>query len=125
MDDPFNFWEFGWTESSGSDTNADLFVDEVKFDLYSSDDEEIPFAWHGPVIEPNHKEVTIQRDFWGLCAIGFILNYMKFFLNHLQQIINAAWRIRGNVMIIGRDSYFYILRFEHVNDLNHICLEGP
>ena len=22
MDDPFNFHEFGWTESSGSDTNA-------------------------------------------------------------------------------------------------------
>ena len=46
-------------------------------------------------------------------------------MNHLQQIINAAWWIRGNVMIIGRDSYFYILRFEHVDDLNHICSEGP
>ena len=28
-------------------------------------------------------------------------------------------------MIIERDSYFYILSFEHVDDLNHICLEGP
>ena len=27
--------------------------------------------------------------------------------------------------IIGRDSYFYILSFKHVDDLNHICLEGP
>ena len=63
MDDLFNFWEFGWTESSGSDTNANLFTDEVDSDLCSSDDEEIPFARHGLVIEPNHKEVTIQQDF--------------------------------------------------------------
>ena len=77
-----------------------MVTDEVESDLYSSDDEDIPFARHGPVIEPNHKEVTIQRDFWGLCAIGFILNYRKFFVNHLQQIINVAWRIRGNVTII-------------------------
>ena len=63
MDDPFNFQEFGWTKSSGSDTNADLFADEVESNLYFSVDEEIHFARHGPVIEPDHEEVTIQRDF--------------------------------------------------------------
>ena len=97
----------------------------MESDLHSSDDEEIPFAWHGLVIEPDHEEVTIQQDFWGLCAIGFILDYRKFSVNYLQQIINATWRIRGNVMINGRDSYFYILHFEHVDDLNHIYSEGP
>ena len=106
-------------------TSVDLFADEVESNLHSSDDEEIPFARHGLVIEPDHEEVTIQQDFWGLCAIGFILDYRKFFVNHLQQIINKTWRIRGNVMINGSDSYFYILHFEHVDDLNHICSEGP
>ena len=28
-------------------------------------------------------------------------------------------------MIIRRDSNFYILNFKHVDDLNHICSEGP
>ena len=26
---------------------------------------------------------------------------------------------------MGRESYFYIVHFEHTKDLNHICNEGP
>ena len=63
--------------------------------------------------------------FWSFCAIGFILDYRKFFVPHLQHIINAAWRIRGSVTIGGRDSHFYLLHFEFMEDLNHTCNEGP
>lgn len=59
MDNPFNFRDFGWTESSGSDSRADLFADEVESDFHPGDGEEIPFARHGPVVEPDHDEVSI------------------------------------------------------------------
>ena len=67
----------------------------------------------------------MQRDFWGLYAIGFILDYKKFSVQHLQHILNVAWRIRGLVTVVGRDSHFYLIHFEMIEDLNHACKEGP
>ena len=69
----------------------------------------MPFARHGPLVHSDLEETTIQRDFWNLCAIGFILDYRKFSVRHLQHIIDNAWRIRGKVSVVGRESYFYIL----------------
>ena len=46
-------------------------------------------------------------------------------MRYLQTIINAAWRIKGKVTTVGRESYFFIVHFEHTNDLNHIYNEGP
>lgn len=60
-----------------------------------------------------------------MCAIGFILDYRKFSVQHLQHIVSHAWRIRGTVFVLGRDSYFYIFHFEFLEDLVHICNEGP
>ena len=50
-------------KSSGSDTSVDLFADEVDSDFHSSDDEEFHFSYHGPVVELDHEEVSIQQDF--------------------------------------------------------------
>ena len=84
----------------------------------------MPFARHGPLVHSDPEEIAIQRDFWNLCAIGFILDYRKFSVRHLQQIIDNAWRIRGKVSVVGRESYFYILHFKFEDDLLHICNEG-
>ena len=46
-------------------------------------------------------------------------------MSFLQNIINSAWRIRGPVTVVGRESYFYVLHFEYMKDLTHICEEGP
>ena len=27
-------------------------------------------------------------------------------------------------MVVGRDSFFYLLHFEHMEDLDHMCKEG-
>lgn len=67
----------------------------------------------------------MQRDFWSQCAIGFILDYRKFFVPHLQLIINIAWRIEGVVFVVGRNAFFYLMHFELLKDLNHFCNEGP
>lgn len=56
---------------------------------------------------------------------GFILDYRKFSISHLQHIINAAWTLRGSVQRVGRDSYFYILHFNYMEDLDHICNNSP
>lgn len=57
--------------------------------------------------------------------IGFILEYKKFSIDHLKHIINAAWHIKGFVSIVGKDSYFYLLHFEFLDDLTHISNDGP
>nr|POE48964.1 uncharacterized protein CFP56_49428 [Quercus suber] len=125
MDTHIDAREYGWTESSDSDVSDDLHEEELASDLLSTDEDEAPFARHGPVVVPNPEEVSIQRDFWSSCAIGFILDYRKFSVNRLQQIITSAWRIRGSVSVVGRESYCYIIHFEDLEDLNHICNEGP
>jgi len=39
-------------------------------------------------------------------------------------LITAAWRLCGLVIVVGHDSYFYLIRFEILEDLLHICYEG-
>ena len=97
----------------------------MELDLISSDEEETPFVRHGPHIKLDADDVAVQRAFWERCAIGFLLDYRKFSVMYLQTIINAAWRIRGKVTIMGQESDFFIVHFEHTNDLNHIYNEGP
>jgi len=125
MDDFFNAREYGWTESSNFDISIDPLADDLESDSGSNGDNEVPFAWHGPLIEVDPSDLSNQREFWGNCAIGFILDYRKFSMGYLQHIINFAWLIKGSVTIVGRDSYFYILHFEHMDDLYHVCTEGP
>lgn len=117
--------EYGWTDNSDSNISDDLFEEELESDLLSSDDDEISFALHGPVVVPDLDEIAIQRDFWNFCAIGFILDYRKFSVSHLLHIINPVWRIRRSISVVGRESYFYIFHFEYLEDLIHICNEGP
>lgn len=83
--------EYGWTDSSDSDFSDDLYAEEQQSDLLSSKDDEVPFARHGPLVHPDPEEVAIQSNFfWNLCAIGFILDYRKFSVSHLQHIIDNA-----------------------------------
>ena len=70
MDDPILSREFGWTESSESDVSDDPFADEVDFDFQSSEEDKVPFAKHGPLLEVDTEELCMQREFWGHCAIG-------------------------------------------------------
>jgi|UniRef100_A0A2N9F2J8 hypothetical protein len=94
----------------------------------SSDDDldlHAPLARHGPVIQANSEDVAIQREYWHMCAIGFLLDYRRFSMPHLQQLINNAWHIRGNVTVVGRNSHYYILHFDVLDDLLYICGEGP
>lgn len=43
----------------------------------------------------------------------------------MQHVLNNAWRIKGEVSVVGRDSYFYIFHFEFLEDLHYTCNEGP
>lgn len=69
--------EYGWTDSSDSNVSEDLFAKELESHLLSSEDDEVLFARHGPVVEPDLEDVALQRDFWNCCAIGFLLDYRK------------------------------------------------
>lgn len=124
-DDVVNSREYGWTKCSDSDINSDRFADDSELDSRSSVDFEVPFALHGPIVEVDPSDLSTQREFWSNCAIGFILDYSKFFVGYLQHILRSAWRIRGSVQVVGRESYFYILHFDHMEDLNHVCNEDP
>ncbi len=36
-----------------------------------------------------------------------------------------AWHIRGNVTVVRRDSHYFIIHFDVLDDLLYICSEGP
>lgn len=113
--------DVGWTDSSDSDINSDLLDEELESDLLPSDEDEVPFARHGPVVELDSEDVVAQKEFWNHCAIGFLLDYRKFSVPRLQQLINSTRRVRGAGSIVGRELYFYIFHFEFMEDLMHTC----
>ena len=63
MDTHIEAREYGWTDNSDSDISDDLLEEELGSDLLSSNEDEIPFARHGPIVVPDPEEVSIQRDF--------------------------------------------------------------
>ena len=93
MDNNINVQEYGWTDSNDSNFSIDLFEEEMEPDLLSSDEDEVPFARHGPLVIPDAEDVASQREYWNFCAIGFIMDYRKFSVHRLQRIINHVWRI--------------------------------
>ena len=57
--------------------------------------------------------------------MGFVLGYRKFLVAYLQHLIHFAWRLQGEFTVVGRDSFFYLIHFDCMEDLEHMCLEGP
>ena len=100
MGDQFPAREFGRSESSGFDISVGPFSEDSDDSSQTSDDFESPFARHGPVLEADTENLNMQRDFWSHSAIGFLLDYRKFSVYHLQQIIKSA--CRGVAMCKGR-----------------------
>lgn len=76
-------------------------------------------------MEADPKSIHMQRLFWTQCAFGFVLDYRKFSIAYLQQLIWFAWRLQGAVTVVGRDSFFYVIHFESLEDLEHMCSKGP
>ena len=78
MDDNIAPREVGWTDSSDSDIISNLFTEELESNLLPSEEEEVPFARHGLVVELDIEDLVIQKGLWSFCAIGFLLDYRKF-----------------------------------------------
>nr|POE61347.1 hypothetical protein CFP56_66718 [Quercus suber] len=57
MDNNIEAREYGWTNSSDTNSSRDMSIEEMESDLLSSD-EEIPFARHGLIIRPNQDDVV-------------------------------------------------------------------
>lgn len=51
--------EYGWIDNSDSDTSGELFEEELKSNLMSTNEDEIPFARHGLVVMLDLEEVAI------------------------------------------------------------------
>ena len=119
--------EFDWTDSSDFEMTEEDSDGDLDMEVTSNDELDLhaPPARHGPIIRANQDDLNIQREYWSQCAIAFLLDYWKFSIAHLQNHIDSAWRIRGNVTVVGRDSYYYILHFDVLDDLLYICGEGP
>ena len=127
MDHRINEREFGWIKSSDSAAGEEEYDGDLDMDDSSNSELDLhaPLARLGPTIRANHEDLAMQREYWNMCAIVFLLDYRKFLVNHLQNLIDATWHIRGRVTVIGRDSYYFILHFEILDDMLYICGEGP
>ena len=49
----------------------------------------------------------------------------NFSVAYLQHLICSAWCLQGTIIVVGRDSLFYMIHFDDVEDLEHMCSEGP
>ncbi|XP_075674986.1 uncharacterized protein At4g02000-like [Castanea sativa] len=65
----FNAREYRWTESSDSNDSSEPFADELELESQSSDDNEVPFTRHGPIVEADPSDLSNQREFWSNYAI--------------------------------------------------------
>lgn len=90
MDGNIQEREFGWTQSSKSEASAAEYDGDL--DMENSSDEELelhaPLARHGPIVRANPEDLALQREYWNMCAIAFLLDYKKFSIRHLQHLIN-------------------------------------
>lgn len=50
-------------DSSDSNFSDDMFKEELEPDLLSNEEDEVPFARHRPIVEPDFKEIAIYRGF--------------------------------------------------------------
>ena len=116
--DPFT------SKSSGSEVSSGPFIEKSDLDSLGSEVNDAPFARHGPILEADPENVDMQRGFWRHCAFGFILDYRKFSIAYLQQLINSAWRLKGVATVVGRDLFFYLIHFEKSEHLEDMCAEG-
>ena len=111
--------EFGWMENSSLEISLDDIDGELNQDIFEYP--QTPIARHGPIIHADPLEIKHQRQFWYQCALGFILDYKRFTVHHLQQTINNAWTLKDRMTVVGREAYFYVLHFESQEDLMHVC----
>ena len=58
MDDHIVPREVGWTDSSSSNISSDLFAEELELDLLPREEDEVPFARHGPLVEPDLEDLA-------------------------------------------------------------------
>lgn len=114
--------EFGWTDSSSSELSLEDLDRELNQDIF--EDPKTPIAKHDLIIDAVPMEIEHHRQFWYHCALGFILDYRRFTVHHLQQTLNNAWRLKDRVTMVGREAYFYVLHFESQEDLLHVCEKG-
>ena len=93
MGDHFAACNFGWSEISGSEVSSGPFIKEFDSNSLVNKDGEALFARHGSVLVADLENVDMQQEYCSHCAFGFVLNFRKFSISYLQQLINSAWRI--------------------------------
>lgn len=102
--------EFGWTNSSSLELSLEDLDRELNQDIF--EDPKTPITKHDLIIHAVPMEIEHQRQFWYHCALGFILDYRRFIVHHLQQTLNSAWRLKDQVTMVGREAYFYVLHLK-------------
>ena len=88
MNDFFNTKEYGWIENSDSDINSDPLADDSDTNSRTSVEFEVPFARHGPIIKVDPSNLSSQRDFWGNCVIGYIIDNRNFLFGIFNMFFN-------------------------------------
>ena len=59
MSDHIPVRDYTWSERSGSKVSANPFTDESDQESHGSEEDEAPFAQHGPIIEVDLDEINM------------------------------------------------------------------
>nr|POE68186.1 uncharacterized protein CFP56_28996 [Quercus suber] len=79
-------------------------------------------------MDPSLKQTLlinpVKEIFGVIVLLASLWTNRKFSVGYLQHVLGFAQCLRGAVQVVGRESYFYILHFAHIEDLNHVCNKG-
>ena len=53
------------------------------------------------------------------------MDFKRFSVRTVQQIINRAWRLRDKITLVGKANNNYVIHFNNVHDFNFMWQHGP
>lgn len=69
-----------------------------------------------PPLQSSEEDVTENPAFRSKCLIGVLIDKKLLSLDHMQEIVSAAWRLQGSVQVIRKENNIYIFQFSNCED---------
>lgn len=85
-----------------------------------------PFvARQGPVMKVNHAYFNCLREDFSNKLIARMVDDKPLPPYRLQYVIQANWKLQGNIYVRSKYRQYYVLEFENVDDLEYVLANGP
>lgn len=96
-------------------------------DGFDSSDGEPDFVIprQGPHLFFDTESIAFLRINWKSTLVGALIDNKPIPSNRMQDTIQKAWKLQGNVTVRGKSKSNYVFEFENVEDMQCLIDEGP